>query len=505
MSNEDTEQYREFINKLQRDEHRPIALNEIKNLLSFKSSPEVVTTIRDVGISKIVQCLNVADKNDVDLTCEVLKLCFEKFQVGDVIKTYIGHIMYLLRHQKDCVRKLAIDEVYKVVATDPNLLPVPQYIDVYVATAQLVSDTDVGVANKAILITSNLPIEAYPKVLEEMKIALEYNSSSKCNALEVIINISSKSFDLFNLSADLGYIAFMVSELQSKDFLYHLNILELLSRLSVTSYGINYLVKEGALKSIADIVAGFDSNPLAGLLISGYMKFFGCVAHHYPKEIFDKYPVLLEALFSAFDTSDHNVLPVALDTLGFVGTTVEGKLCLVALGSKYTQTIEKLGQIIKNSPTEIKVRALYCFANIISIDKDPSVPKTGPVDHRVTLMTREWFKSLSERPPSMEIVFGLCKNPFPDIKLAAFTFLDALCQHQWGEELVARTAGFIEYLLDRSVDYTKESKEVKYDIIKRLSNSAAFDPNMITRLQTYVEQGPFYSESQLEVAMEDGD
>lgn len=62
------------------------------------------------------------------------------------------------------------------------------------------------------------------------------------------------------------------------------------------------------------------------------MKFFGCIAHHYPKEIFDKYPVLLNTLFDAFDSGDPTVLPVALDTLGFIGTTMEGKLCLAALG-----------------------------------------------------------------------------------------------------------------------------------------------------------------------------
>lgn len=65
--------------------------------------------------------------------------------------------------------------------------------------------------------------------------------------------------------------------------------------------------------------------------------------------------------------------------------------------------------------------------------------------------------------------------------------------------------GFVEYLLDRSTDAVKESKEAKYDIIKRLANSVAFDTSIITRLRTFVEQGPFYSESVLEVAMEEGD
>lgn len=64
-------------------------------------------------------------------------------------------------------------------------------------------------------------------------------------------------------------------------------------------------------------------------------------------------------------------------------------------------------------------------------------------------------------------------------------------------------SGFIEYLLDRSADFKKQSKEAKYDIIKRLSTSTAFDRNIIMRLQTYVEQGPFYSETMMQVAMEE--
>lgn len=63
----------------------------------------------------------------------------------------------------------------------------------------------------------------------------------------------------------------------------------------------------------------------------------------------------------------------------------------------------------------------------------------------------------------------------------------------------------MEFLLDRGMDHTKEAKEAKFDIIKRLSNSPAFDSNIIMRLQTYVEQGPFYSEDVLQVAMEEGD
>ncbi|XP_075971766.1 26S proteasome non-ATPase regulatory subunit 5 [Anticarsia gemmatalis] len=503
MSNRDSDQFREFINNLEREENRPAALNDILNLLAFKPANEAISTIRGVGISQIVQCLNVSDKAHVDLTCEVLKVCFNKFEPGDVVKNYTSHIMYLLRHEKSCVRRIAIDEVHKAVSASPTLLPVPEYIDVFVAAAQMVSDSDIGVANRAISITSNLPYEAYPKVLDEMKICLEYNSSSKCNVLEVIVNVSCKSNEHFKLCADNNYIDFMIAELQTDDILYQVNILELLSRLVAKPQGINYLVKSGGLNKISEYVTALKDNPLKGLITPGYMKFFGSMAHNYPKEIFEKHTVMVESLFEAFDSHDQTVLPVALDTLGFIGSTIEGKLCLAALGGKYIQTVDNVAKIIKNSNSDTKIRALNCFSGLISIDKDPSAPKSGPIDHRVTLMTREWFRTLDAKP--METLLEMCKNPFPDIRQAAFILLDAVCQHQWGEELVARTAGFIEFLLDRSIVYTKETSEAKYDIIKRLARSPAYDTNITARLQTYVEQGPFYSESVLEVAMEEGE
>lgn len=109
-----------------------------------------------------------------------------------------------------------------------------------------------------------------------------------------------------------------------------------------------------------------------------------------------------------------------------------------------------MSQLIRNSDTDIKIRALNCFAGLMDIEKDAVVQAVSanpgstrmvstPVDQRVTLMTREWFRTLDSKP--MEALFEICKNPFPDIKQAAFVLLDAVCQHQWGEEMVARAAG----------------------------------------------------------------
>lgn len=72
----------------------------------------------------------------------------------------------------------------------------------------------------------------------------------------------------------MGYIDSMVSEMQSNDVLYQLNILELLSRLSVKTYGITHLVKHGALNRIIEYIGDLKTKPLGGLLIPGKLLYY---------------------------------------------------------------------------------------------------------------------------------------------------------------------------------------------------------------------------------------
>lgn len=72
----------------------------------------------------------------------------------------------------------------------------------------------------------------------------------------------------------MKYVDFMISELQTDDVLYQVNILELLSRLVIKPHGINYLVKNGELQKILGHVTELKNNPLRGLLIPGYILVF---------------------------------------------------------------------------------------------------------------------------------------------------------------------------------------------------------------------------------------
>lgn len=56
--------------------------------------------------------------------------------------------------------------------------------------------------------------------------------------------------------------------------------------------------------------------------------------------------------------------------------------------------------------------------------------------------------------------------------------------------------------MDRNVETTKECKEIKYEIIKLLSESTVFDQTTLLRLKAFVKEGPFYVRALTEVAIE---
>ena len=95
-----------------------------------------------------------------------------------------------------------------------------------------------------------------------------------------------------------------------------------------------------------------------------------------------------------------------------------------------------------------------------------------------------------------------CKNPFPDIKTASLGFLHSICLYQWGQFAVWETGGFLEYLLDRNIEFDKSAIHKKYDIIKILAEANLFVNSMQIELQKYVKDGAFYTRAIMQVATE---
>lgn len=64
-------------------------------------------------------------------------------------------------------------------------------------------------------------------------------------------------------------------------------------------------------------------------MLSGFVKFFGNLAVvDSPQQICERYPVFMEKVFEMAESHDPTMIGVAVDTLGVLGSTVEGKQVL---------------------------------------------------------------------------------------------------------------------------------------------------------------------------------
>lgn len=65
------------------------------------------------------------------------------------------------------------------------------------------------------------------------------------------------------------------------------------------------------------------------LVLSGFVKFFGNLAVvDSPQQICERYPIFMEKVFEMAESHDPTMIGVAVDTLGILGSTVEGKQVL---------------------------------------------------------------------------------------------------------------------------------------------------------------------------------
>lgn len=100
----------------------------------------------------------------------------------------------------------------------------------------------------------------------------------------------------------------------------------------------------------------------------------------------------------------------------------------------------------------------------------------------------------------------MSKLPFVELSSAALNVLIEVSHHQWSLRKFTQLPGFIEEILNRDATRGKETLELKYELILRMSRHpevhALLSENLLTRLNKYVESGAFFVELQPRVTYE---
>lgn len=274
--------------------------------------------------------------------------------------------------------------------------------------------------------------------------------------------------------------------------------IEMVTSLAHTPHGRQYLAQQGVIDKISNIILGAESDPFSSFYLPGFVKFFGNLAIvDSPQQICERYPVFMEKVFEMAESQDPTMIGVAVDTLGILGSNVEGKQVLQKTRSRFQNLLSKIGHQAKNAPTELRLRCLDAISSLLYLP-----PEQQTED--LLRMTESWFTSLSSQP--LELFRSISTQPFPDLHCGALRVFTAIANQPWAQKLMLDSPGFVEYVVDRSVEPDKASKDAKYELVKALVNSKTiaeiFGNQYYLRLRAYLHEGPYYVKAVSTTAVE---
>uniref|UniRef100_A0A8C5UKC8 26S proteasome non-ATPase regulatory subunit 5 n=1 Tax=Malurus cyaneus samueli TaxID=2593467 RepID=A0A8C5UKC8_9PASS len=410
-----------------------------------------------------------------------------------------------LLHPDDSVKILTMSQVGRIVEDSDAVTEILHSPELLQQIINCIGGEKIAVAKEAIKSLSGIAqsqegLEALfgSSLLGALRNVMATSDVVRYRVYELIVEISSVSAESLNYCASSGLIPELIGELTGDDVLVRATCIEMVTSLAHTPHGRQYLAQQGVIDKISNIILGAESDPFSSFYLPGFVKFFGNLAIvDSPQQICERYPVFMEKVFEMAESQDPTMIGVAVDTLGILGSNVEGKQVLQKTRSRFQNLLSKIGHKAKNAPTELRLRCLDAISSLLYLP-----PEQQTED--LLRMTESWFTSLSSQP--LELFRSISTQPFPDLHCGALRVFTAIANQPWAQKLMLDSPGFVEYVVDRSVEPDKASKDAKYELVKALVNSKTiaeiFGNQYYLRLRAYLHEGPYYVKAVSTTAVE---
>jgi len=497
-----------LISELQFSQDRGLLLSHLKPALSACSRAELRATLPNVNLEVIFNCLNTIDKEEeIQLTCDILQQLLQHLDPGIILDRYLAVMERGLSHPSNSVIILILQQLNRCSQDEDLIHPMVQSTVFGQATSTISGELSVSKETISFLVSlAETPVGLTALVsnqtTEHLQALAATNDTVKFRVLEVMVRVSQMSKDHLAAVEKTGFLNKIVKEVFVDDILVQLNAIELLTQLALTHQGMKYLSETGVIRHLESLLEAPSNDPMAAFILPGIIKFFGNIAHIRPKQVLMEYPSFVTTLFTMTESKDDVQKTVAFETIGYVGISLEGKLSLAEIGNQMTDCIERFGELICDSSTEIRIRAMNAFSSLIKLDKENQSPE-------YLSLTESWYRGVTSRRNArqpMDIIVNIARQPFPDLRLAAFQLMLVVAGQEWGRREICRHPGLLEFLLDRGTEREKLGKEAKYEIVEVIANSdnigSMVEQEVVLQLKKFVKEGPFFVKVQSEVAYE---
>ncbi|KAF6729122.1 26S proteasome non-ATPase regulatory subunit 5 [Oryzias melastigma] len=456
----------------------------------------------------IFSLLSSNDRQQVELCVEILDRILMALSPLHLVQNYRTELQGGLTHPNDTVKILALTQIGRMVEHPDAATEILNSEDVLRAIILCIGEEKMAVAKEAIGSLSKLSYSKpgldklfHSELLKVIKQVMATSDIIRYRVYELLVEISSASPISLGYCANTGLISQLLSELTGDDVLIRATAIEMVTSLAHSQHGRQYLAQQGIMDKISNMIRGAETDPFSSLYLPGLVKFFGNLAiMDSPQQVCESYPVFQSKVFEMALDTDPAMIGVALDTLGLLGSTVEGKQVLQKTGEKFKAVLARMSQLASSGATELRVRSLDAISQLLTL-----MPELQTED--LLALTESWFHLLSKQP--MEMIRSISTQPFPELHCAALRIFTAVATQPWGQRLMINTPGFMEFILDRSTGQTKEAKDSKFELVGSLAGSSTaaeiLGSQHYIRLKTYLREGPYYVSAVASVSTEGAD
>ncbi|XP_054612945.1 26S proteasome non-ATPase regulatory subunit 5 [Dunckerocampus dactyliophorus] len=456
----------------------------------------------------IFSLLNSNEREQVELCVDILERILKACSPLHVAQNYMAELQAGLTHPNSTVKILALTQVDRMVEHPDAVTEILNSQDILRTVIHSIAEENMTVAKQAIQSLSKLSHSKpgldklfQSNLLDVLKDVMARSDIIRYRIYELVVGISSMSPISLGYCANSGIMSQLLGELTGDDVLIRATAIEMVTTVAHTQHGRQYLSQQGIMDKISNMIKGAETDPFFSLYLPGLVKFFGNLAiMDSPQQVCETYPVFQNKVFEMALDEDPVMVGVALDTLGLLGSTVEGKQVLQKTGDKFKSVLLSISQLASSGATELRVRSLEAISQLLTLQ-----PEQQTED--LLALTESWFRLLSKQP--IEMIRNISTQPFPELHCGALRVFTAIATQPWGQRLMVGTPGFMEFVLDRSTGQSKEAKDAKFELVGSLVTSSTATEILGTQnyisLKAYLKEGPYYVSAVAAVGTEGAD
>ncbi|TMW63146.1 hypothetical protein Poli38472_002087 [Pythium oligandrum] len=480
-----------------------------------------------VPLEALFQLLQSASDADDQQKVKVVCTCLDRVLSSDGAEgmffqpEMLPFILAGLRHDERRARVLTVNQLIAHLQKKPTVeqasaLANPLVLD---EVCSVMADEEVEVASKASIVLDKLASleggDLYKPVIDALKTITRSSDMAESSVeymryLEALANICEQKEQHMHYAISTHAAEVIINCFKSNDALFLMNVLDLIPKLCQTQTGIQYIFESGTLQSLL----GMTQDPLIG---DSALRLIGEISATAAKLNVESWnwndPMLTKAFLSTIESkiesTDAMQQIAAMDAIAAFASTSEKELNLLL---QHQQLFKRLVQLGGSTKGPVKVNCFHAVARILGVRTRLNVaPEHVPAENAsLWALNERLFQAIGQearRQSTMPLLMDNLRQPFDEIRNAVYTLLRAVAaqNNEWGLRALLSYGGFFEFLLDRTTEPTKETREWKFAVVDAVLASpfqTLLDATVLLQLQEHLRQGPYVGKSVTELEME---